>query len=334
MAEVARLEPVDLRNVWPNEASDFTPWLADNLDVLGDALDLEDVEHVETEAPVGSFSLDIRAKDADGRAVVIENQLGRTDHDHLGKILTYAAGFDAGAVVWVAREFRDEHRAALDWLNQRTGLETEFYGVVVRAVKIDNSRPAYVFDVVARPNEFRKRPGPNPDLNAYQQFWERIAQRLSEDGLTRRDGGGPNNWLDIEMGVKGIFYDLKIVSGKFYIQLYISSGWDERSRERNKRFFDRLYGQRDDIESAFGEKFNWRRLERQFICRIHTTRPGRITDSQEKLDGLADWMVRSVVKIHANVIPLVREAAEAVDGEMTEESDIESLDDDAGEDEE
>ena len=156
MPEIARLEPVDLKKVWPNEASDFTPWLDANLDRLGEALGIN-LEFVQREAPVGPFSLDILAKDEDAdRKVVIENQLEQTNHDHLGKVLTYAAGNDADVMVWIARDFRDEHRQALDWLNQRTSEETEFWGVVVRAVKIGNSAPAPIFDVVSRPNTFRK----------------------------------------------------------------------------------------------------------------------------------------------------------------------------------
>ena len=109
------------------------------------------------EAPVGSYSLDILARDGNGRQVVIENQLEATDHDHLGKLLTYAAGFDANVIVWIAKNFRDEHRDALDLLNRRTGEDTEFFGVEVELWQIDDSRRAPYFKPIVTPNEWRKQ---------------------------------------------------------------------------------------------------------------------------------------------------------------------------------
>ena len=146
----------DLRRVWPNEAADFTPWLAENIGRLGEALGM-DLEVDAQEASVGSYALDILAHDGNGRRVVIENQLEDTDHRHLGQLLTYAAGFDANVIVWIARNFQDEHREALDLLNRRTGEDTEFFGIEVELWRIDDSRPAVNFKLVATPNDWRKQ---------------------------------------------------------------------------------------------------------------------------------------------------------------------------------
>lgn len=154
---LSSIEKVALREVWSNEAQDFTPWLAEHLSELGEALGL-DLELEAREAPVGGYSLDILARDqgSDG-PVVIENQLESTDHTHLGQLLTYAAGFDAHVIVWIAKEFRDEHREALNLLNHRTGEDTQFFGVEVELWKIDDSRPAVNFKLVATPNEWQKQ---------------------------------------------------------------------------------------------------------------------------------------------------------------------------------
>lgn len=153
---LGRIERGDLRDAWPHEASDFTPWLAEHISELGDALSLE-LELQNQEAPVGSFSLDLLARvSGTDHTAIIENQLEPTNHDHLGKLLTYAGGYDANVIIWVAKDFRDEHRQALDWLNQRTDDDTGFFGVVVEVWRIDGSRPAPHFNVVAAPNEWRR----------------------------------------------------------------------------------------------------------------------------------------------------------------------------------
>src|ERR1700712_3068445 len=143
------------RDVWTSESMDFTPWLAENIDVLADELGMT-LTVTGTEVLVGEFRLDIRAEDQDGRVVVIENQLERTDHSHLGQCLVYASGLEASTVVWIAPRFRDDFRRALDWLNERTDVGVNFFGVEVGVVQIADGPRAPVFEVVARPNEWQK----------------------------------------------------------------------------------------------------------------------------------------------------------------------------------
>lgn len=342
MAEVARLDSVDLRDVWPNEASDFTPWLADNLGALGEELGMK-LELVRTEAPVGTFSVDILAKDiGENRVVVIENQLEPTNHDHLGKVLTYAAGYNADVMVWIVKDFRDEHRQALDWLNQRTGEETEFYGVEVRAVRIDNSRPAYVFDVVARPNKFRKshvtNAGGDQYLGVYEQFWQRVVESIRDKtGLARNTRISLNPWQYMPSDVPGVsivpIFRRSDVFIEFVFDARFGKNSKEQNRARNDRLYDCLNGQQERIESAF-ERLNWIKPTQTLIPYISIQRAGSITDSEETISEIAEWIVSSVAKFHTNVVPIVRDAAEAVDSEMDEERAAALRNDEANEDEE
>lgn len=152
--DIGRLETTRLRDIWPDEARDFTPWLARHLDQLADQLGIGLLTVDKVEFPVGSYSLDILARTGDGRAVAIENQLEGTDHRHLGQCLTYASGVGAFAVVWVVASFNEEHRSALDWLNKHTDDAVHFFGVELSAVTIGSSLPAAQFRVVVRPNDW------------------------------------------------------------------------------------------------------------------------------------------------------------------------------------
>ena len=200
MVDFGEIKILDLRVVWPNEARDFTPWLAANITELGDALGM-DLEVSTTEADVGDFSLDILAKDlGTGRQVVIENQFGATNHDHLGKLLTYAAGFDATAVIWVAETIRDEHRQALEWLNRRTDIETHFFALVVEVFQVDNSRPAFKFKPVVSPNEWQRATREaaerqeSPRAESYRQFFQILIDELREKHrFTGARAGQPQN---------------------------------------------------------------------------------------------------------------------------------------------
>jgi hypothetical protein len=169
-----KLHPLAASSVdgWSHEAHDFTPWLAENLELLGEELGLT-LRLREREAAVGRYSLDLLLEDAQGRTVIVENQFGQTDHDHLGKLLTYCAGTEAEVVVWLSESLTEEHVAALEWLNENTVSGVGFFGVELGLLKIDDSRPAPRFRVVVRPNEWKKRARSEP--KASPESWDWLA---------------------------------------------------------------------------------------------------------------------------------------------------------------
>jgi hypothetical protein len=232
MASFGELKILDPHLLWPNEAREFTPWLAANISHLGDALGIE-LEVIATEADVGAFSLDILAKDlGTGRQVVVENQFGSTNHDHLGKLLTYAAGLDATAVIWVAELIRDEHREALEWLNRRTDAETHFFAVVVEVFQIDNSRPAFSFKPVVFPNEWQRATRDaadrqtTPRAETYRGYFQALIDELREKHhFTGARVGQPQNWYIFASGVTGIGYGTSFAQGgRVRVEVYIDQG--------------------------------------------------------------------------------------------------------------
>lgn len=157
MVSLSTLEEIkDLRSVWPHEALDFTPWLADNIDLLADAVGL-DITVDETESSVGDFNVDIYASETGtDRKIIIENQLGDTDHDHLGKLITYASGKSADVIIWVVKHAREEHKAAVEWLNAHTDDKIAFFLSEIKLYRIGNSEPAVKFEIIERPNDWEK----------------------------------------------------------------------------------------------------------------------------------------------------------------------------------
>lgn len=299
MTEFGVLKKLDPRQAWPHEAADFSPWLAEHLAELGGALGME-IELQSREAPVGSFSLDLLARDVGrDRLVIIENQLEATDHDHLGKLLTYAAGFDAGVVIWIATEIREEHRQALDWLNQRTESGVEFFAVVLEMLQIDDSRLAYNFRPVAFPNSWRKTNVPAGSASergeGYRRFFQSLIDELREHHrFTGARAAQPTNWYSFASGIQGVTYGANFaLGGRFRAEVYIDRG----EAETNKALFAQLEKERNRIESEFGEKLEWEKLENRRACRIAVYRRGEIEDSADVLESIRQWAVERLLKL-------------------------------------
>ena len=301
------LKRVDLRLLWPHEALDFTPWLASNLPVLGDVLGL-DLELQLQEAPVGSFSLDLLVHDLGReRIVIIENQIEPTDHDHLGKLLTYAAGHNAAVAVWIASEFREEHRQALDWLNQRSDATTEFFGIVVEALQIDDSRPACNFRLVAFPNDWRKTnvltnsATPSPRGEAYRAFFQVLIDELrTKHNFTKARKAQPQGWYSFSSGIRGIYYAISFAhGGQVRAEAYI----DRENYSWNKGMFDVLHEQREEIETAFGEPLEWQRLDDKRASRIAIYRLASIEDPPEALAEVNGWAINRLLRFRTVIGP-------------------------------
>ena len=317
MVELAKIEKVELREQWPNEADDFTPWLQDNMELLGDALGIE-LEVQQREASVGTFSLDLLARDVgNNRPVIIENQLEPTDHSHLGQLLTYAAGYEASAIVWIAKEFRDEHRAALDFLNGRTGEDTEFFGVAVELWKIENSRPAPHFMVVSAPNDWQKGTKSQTTQRSergerYREFFQPLMDRLREDDRFTRARqvrkALPQNWCSFSTGYRGgTSYNLQLDAYKrARVDVYINS----RDKEWNKWLFDQLEERKGKIESEIKSNFEWESRDDQAVCRISVVVPGSIDDDPEKLEEIREWMFDKLIDFERVFGPILAELVE------------------------
>ena len=311
---LAKIERVDLREAWPNEARDFTPWLAKNIAELGEALGM-DLELQQTEAAVGGYSLDVLATDLNqNRPVIIENQLEATNHDHLGKLLTYAAGYDANVIVWLTREFRDEHRQALDWLNQRTGEDTQFFGVVVELWKIGDSLPAPHFKAVATPNEWgkettsrvRREPVVSERRERYREFFQLLIDALHENGFTNPRKAQPQNWYSFSSGYgQRISYTASFLvrDREATVEVFIG----DRDREWNLQLFENLQSHRNVIEADIGNQLLWEPLESRQGCRISLRRPGRIEDDDETLKDIRHWMTKNLVAFKRAFNPKLKE---------------------------
>jgi len=155
---LGKFQQVELREHWGKEATDFTPWLTkeENIKELGKTIGIEDIEFEDREVSIGSFKADILCRDSDNNKIIIENQLEKSNHSHLGQIITYASGVDASIIIWICSEITDEHRQAIDWLNEHTDEDINFFAIVIELWKIDDSIPAPRFNVMCRPNKWAK----------------------------------------------------------------------------------------------------------------------------------------------------------------------------------
>ena len=294
---IGKLERLPLRDIWKNEAFDFTSWLADNLDVLSETIGIS-LSLVETEKSVGPFNVDILAEDSEGNSVIIENQLDKTDHDHLGKLITYATNLDAKIAIWISSYPRSEHITAISWLNESTPID--FFLLKVEAVKIGSSEPAPLFYVIVGPSEDSKDIGAEKKELARRHhkrlaFWESLL--LKSKGKTKLFSNvspRKESVLSTGIGLTGLSLNYVITYDWGAVELYIDKGKD--SEVLNKKLFDYLYSKKDEIEKQLNETLIWERLDNKRAARIRKKFEKVGLRDEEEWDDLQERMIDFMMK--------------------------------------
>lgn len=307
---LSEIEQVRLRDIWPNEAHDFTTWLAasNNLSKLGSACGIE-LELDETESAVGTFSVDILARELDTeRPVVIENQLEDTNHDHLGKLITYAAGKDAGIIIWVVKRARGPHRKAIEWLNNHTDEGCAFFLVEVEAWRIDQSNPAVVFKVVESPNDWardeKNKTGLSKTDRATFEYWQTYYELASSDVNGDPDELLPeaskNRWVRLDVG-----------SSKYFLAVQIYSQYKRVSvevRMTDDAFSSFINAHIDDLKLALGQDYDEAEMRKENKGVVfHKTGCDVVNGSREKWPEYIGWQRDKLGKLYAAVNKLETE---------------------------
>ncbi|MGA0777598.1 MAG: DUF4268 domain-containing protein [Gemmobacter sp.] len=318
---LGRIEAVDIRTVWRNEAGDFTPWLAqaENLAALGAALHLGELTLQSTETGVGDFSADIVATDEGGVPVLIENQLEPTDHRHLGQVLTYLAGIEEGeaSVVWIATRFREEHRAAIDWLNRSTGDGHDFFAVEIEVLRIGQSDPAPRFNVVAMPNDWARQArqvarrtageGGSETRELYREYWLALRDVYAASGQTQRFRKvRAQHWLPFPIGRTG--FQINAVVNRMGRSLRVELYLVQKGMPANHAF-DALLSQRAAIEAEYGGPLDWQPLPDKTAARITVHLSDAAIDNRADWPRQHEWITRELArfrKVFANRVKRLR----------------------------
>jgi hypothetical protein len=301
----ASLESQDVREYWENEARDFTPWLAQQIRAEGvskleDALEL-DLEVIEEEKSVGRYNVDILAEVVDdNRNVVIENQLGSSDHDHLGKSIAYASGVDADIIVWIAPRFYDEHRDAMQWLNENSRQGVDLFAIRLEVWRIGESEPAVRLNPVAEPSEWKEKAQRSNEAlteteELREEFWTAFRDRLEERNtpLSARKPF-PDYYYNNPIGKAGfeLQFTIKLTENELGVGLVIRD---------DAEVYWQLAEEREEISQQFDEELTWEEPEEtrsgKERSKIMVTRQANVTD-QSQWDEYLEWLIKNGERFH------------------------------------
>lgn len=301
---IDRISRVELREVWPREATDFTKWLEGNIDLLNEALGLT-ITSVRREEAVGTFAVDLLGEDDQGDVVVIENQLAASDHRHLGQLLTYVTNLDAKAAVWIVSDPRPEHVKAVGWLNESTAVR--FYLVKIEAVRIGLSPPAPLLTLIVGPSEESRVAGETRKeiaerANVLRRFWTELLP-VANAKTRLHSGVSPNilSWLSAGAGRGGMTFQYVVRDHATSVQLNLDLGSDGDTSAA----FDALAAVRSEIETTFGGPLEWDKAEGRRVCRIRKLVADLGLQDEEKWPSLFPQMADAMARLERALKPQV-----------------------------
>ena len=299
--KLGKIKKIDLRTIWASESSDFTPWLAkeENIALLSDAIGM-DLEVESQEKNVGPFRADILARDvATNHYVLIENQLEQTNHNHLGQIMTYAAGLDAFSIIWIAKSFTEEHRAALDWLNRITDENINFFGIEVEAIQIGDSLAAPQFNVVAKPNDWSKIIKSNTNSGSLtetkikqQEYWTEFRDYVLKNGSPFKvQKPLPQHWTNVALGRSYFYLSLNVnsVNGTISINFEMSGANAKPNYDALREKFE------EDSKNKISANLDWMRLDDKKVSMVKLSKSFDFLDVDSRKEQFA-WFVENVQK--------------------------------------
>ena len=300
MINLGKLKEIkDLRKVWPHEALDFTPWLAEeeNLALLSDAIGLE-ITVDETESSVGDFNVDIYATETGtDRKIIIENQLEDTNHDHLGKLITYASGKSADIVIWVVKRAREEHRSAIEWLNNHTDEKIGFFLLEIKLYQIGNSDIAVKFEVIEKPNdwtkEIKRQTSSSPTLQDRLEYWIGFNEYAFSDTAFSKNfskrKASTDHWMTLSIGSSACHISLLQLrkDKNIAVEWYISD---------DKELYKMFYSHRAEIEAEMGMNLDWRELPEKKASRILITLNADL-ENKDLWHAQFDWLMDTAIKM-------------------------------------
>jgi hypothetical protein len=308
MNQIGKIKKVPIREIWKREDTDFSRWLSENIDYLNDVINLN-ITVQSVEEPVGPYRVDVYAEDEQGNKIIIENQLEKTDHSHLGQLLTYMVNLDAKTAIWISTNPVDEHTRVVEWLNEITPHDMFFYLVRVEAIQIEGQNMvAPLFTVVEGPTEELKKLGLEKKEYAErhfkrQEFWEQfLAYANQHTDLTRNLNGNKDNWIGIGLGFGGVSINCVISKKYARTEVYINRG----SQEENKRVFDIFSDHKDEIEAKFGAPLTWERMEDKVTSRIKWQLDGVSVSGEADWSKMNEFMTDGLIRLHEAVKEVVK----------------------------